>query len=92
MSEQHDFTKAVGYRDFGPRYPLMEPSKGSQRKIVHWTATDEAKAIPNHHPRGDFRKGEKNEMNKREFWSKCTDEDKQVMKQFAEVFDAKWEE
>ena len=33
--------------DFGPRWPLLDPSKGQERQVVHWTATTEAKALPN---------------------------------------------
>jgi hypothetical protein len=88
----HDFNDAAGYRTFGPRWPLMEPSKGNQRQVVHWAATDEAKAMP-YRNCGDYRRncGDKNELTKREFWDACTDDDKKIMKQFAEVFDAKWE-
>jgi hypothetical protein len=87
-----DYTDSKHYRGFGPRWPAMEPSKGTQRRIVHWTATDEAKAIPNPYPRGDYKKGDKNTMTKREFWNALGDEDKAVMRQFADVFDAQWEE
>ena len=44
---KHDFTNAAGYRGFGPRWSLPEPSKGQERQVVHWCATDEAKALPN---------------------------------------------
>ena len=32
---------------FGPRWPLQEPSRGQERQVRHWCATDEAKALPN---------------------------------------------
>ena len=89
---KHDYTKSKNHLGFGPRFPAMEPSKANQRRIVHWTATDAAKAIPNTHARGNFRKGERNEQTKHEFWNACAEEDTVIVKQFAEVFDATWEE
>ena len=63
----------------------MEASKGNQKRVVWWTA----------HPRVDveYKKDapEKNTLTKRQFWDACTEEDRVVVKQFAEVFGAKWE-
>tara|TARA_R110000803_G_scaffold28011_10_gene65144 strand:+ start:12248 stop:12523 length:276 start_codon:yes stop_codon:yes gene_type:complete len=41
-----DFNNAKGYRSYGPRWPTMEASKVNERQVIHWTATDAAKAIP----------------------------------------------
>ena len=57
----------------------------SSRKNHDWTA----------HPRVDveYKKAprEKNEMTKTAFWDACVEEDRVVLRQFAEVFNAKWE-
>ena len=57
----------------------------SSRKNHDWTA----------HPRVDveYKKSprEYNTQTKHEFWNACTEEDRVVVAQFAEVFEAKWE-
>lgn len=64
---------------------MQEASKGNQRRVVWWTAHPRVDVKYKHHPM------ERNTQTKHEFWDSCTEEDKVIVKQFAEVFQAKWE-